>query len=79
MTAHEKTAAAIAAGCGGMQNIGSVSCCATRLRLRLKDLSLFNESIIGQIPEVKGILHRGDEIHVICGVNSIVYCRILQA
>ncbi|OKL35432.1 maltose/glucose-specific PTS transporter subunit IIC [Domibacillus mangrovi] len=56
----------IVEGLGGVQNIDVVDCCATRLRVTVKDESLFNEDIIKQTGS-KGIVKKGTGVQIIYG------------
>ncbi|MTV23420.1 PTS transporter subunit EIIC [Staphylococcus delphini] len=51
---------------GGPENIEIVDCCATRLRVTLKDTQKVNESLI-QSTDPKGIITKGNGIQIVYG------------
>ncbi len=59
--------------CGGRDNIQEISCCATRLRLQLKDVTLFKEHDIQKIPGVAGILFRQGQPQIVIGLDAAQY------
>lgn len=59
--------------CGGIHNIADIMCCATRLRLELKDSKLFNESEILLYSEVVGVLYRNGQPQIIMGLTAVDY------
>ena len=69
MNKYRAVAKAILEHCGGATNIGSVSHCATRLRLVLKDPSLSDELKLKTVPGLAGLLHRGSELHLVFGIE----------
>ncbi len=53
---------------GGLDNIDSISHCAVRLRISLKDSSLLSDANISKdIPEVKGLIEIFGEYHLVVG------------
>jgi len=64
--AATERAKTIVEGLGGSQNIDVVDCCATRLRVTIKDESLFNEGVIKQTGS-KGIVKKGTGVQIIYG------------
>ena len=58
--------AAIAKGCGGVDNVRDIDCCATRLRLTLNDGSLVDEAIL-KSTGASGVVAKGAGIQVIYG------------
>ncbi|MBP5458974.1 MAG: PTS transporter subunit EIIC [Clostridia bacterium] len=58
--------AAIAKGLGGVDNIVDIDCCATRLRLTLKDGNLVNEDML-KSTGASGVVVKGSGIQVIYG------------
>ncbi|MBQ9495537.1 MAG: phosphoenolpyruvate--protein phosphotransferase [Treponema sp.] len=64
--------------CGGSDNIDSLSCCATRLRIMLKDASLFDEARAKAIPDVAGVLYRDGQPHIVLGLKAVYYYELLQ-
>jgi len=53
-------------GLGGKENIDTVDCCATRLRVTINDEHLFNEDLI-KTTESRGIVKKGTGIQIIYG------------
>lgn len=53
-------------GLGGKDNIDTVDCCATRLRITINDPNLFNEETI-KTTESKGIIKNGKGVQIIYG------------
>lgn len=59
-------------GLGGAENVEEVSCCATRLRITVKDVGLVaNDSIWRDENEAMGVLRNGQYIQVIYGPHVI--------
>lgn len=56
----------IVVGLGGTSNIDVVDCCATRLRITIKDDSLVNDDIIKKTGS-KGIVKKGTGVQIIYG------------
>jgi phosphotransferase system IIB component len=57
---------------GGIDNISSISHCAVRLRLSLKNGSLLDKSNISEsVPEVKGIIKIFGEYHLVVGPSLV--------
>lgn len=63
---------------GGVKNIKSVTNCATRLRMYIKDGSKFKEEEIKKIKGVLGFSLVGDQYQVIVGPSAIHLCREMQ-
>lgn len=53
-------------GLGGKNNIDTVDCCATRLRVTINDPEKFNESLI-QSTESRGVVKQGTGVQIIYG------------
>ena len=66
-----QTSALITEGLGGSHNIQDVDCCATRLRITIKDPSLVSEKIL-KISGAKGIIQKGPNIQIIYGPQVTV-------
>ena len=76
---YEKLAAEIIGKVGGTENIHTVSHCATRLRVVLKDRSLANEKELRQLQGVLGSVYGSGQFQVILGENLFpVYDAILK-
>lgn len=56
----------IVKGLGGRENISDLDCCATRLRITLKDTTLAKDSDL-KASGASGVIHKGDAIQVIYG------------
>ena len=59
--------AAIIAACGGKENIANVSHCMTRLRVQLKDESLFDREAGKKVPGVIGLIEQNGEDQFVVG------------
>ena len=66
-----QTSALITEGLGGSHNIQDVDCCATRLRITIKDPSLVSEKIL-KTSGTKGIIQKGPNIQIIYGPQVTV-------
>ncbi len=64
--AAEETSAKILAGLGGKENIVTLDCCATRLRVTVKDESLVSDGTL-RASGASGIIRRGGGIQVVYG------------
>ncbi|MBL0847874.1 MULTISPECIES: glucose-specific PTS transporter subunit IIBC [Mammaliicoccus] len=53
-------------GLGGKDNIDTVDCCATRLRVTINDEKLFNEDVI-KTTESRGVVQKGTGVQIIYG------------
>ena len=54
------------AGLGGKDNIESLDCCATRLRVTVKDENLVSENLLKQ-SGARGVIQKGAGVQVIYG------------
>ena len=73
MTDHPKITDRIMQAVGGIDNIKSLSHCATRLRFVLIDKTKFNTQQLEQIPEVLSAVSSGDESQVVVGAKVTQY------
>lgn len=73
MTNHPKITDRIMQAVGGVDNIKSLSHCATRLRFVLIDKTKFNTQQLEQIPEVLSAVSSGDESQVVVGAKVTQY------
>lgn len=55
---------------GGFSNIATLTHCMTRIRLILKDSSLFNTEALKQVEGVKGVVFNGEQHQVIVGMGT---------
>lgn len=63
---QSERAAAVVAGLGGRDNLDDVDCCATRLRVTVKDGSKVNEAAL-KATGARGVIVRGNGVQVIYG------------
>lgn len=70
-TGHDELSAAITAGLGGKENISDVDCCATRLRITVKDAGKVNDDILKGTGS-RGIVKKGQGVQVIYGPQVAV-------
>lgn len=63
---------------GGAENIKSITNCATRLRMYIKDASKYDEETIKKIDGVMGTSIVGDQYQVIVGPKAIHLCKAIQ-
>ena len=61
----------ITAGLGGKANITDVDCCATRLRVTVKDPALVNDALL-KSTDSRGIVKKGQAVQVIYGPHVTV-------
>lgn len=61
----------IVEGLGGAQNIDELDCCATRLRVKVKDASKVNDALLKKSGSV-GIIKKGDGVQVVYGPRVTV-------
>ncbi len=69
--AKEDKSALIVEGLGGKENLANVDCCATRLRVTVKDSSLVNDALLKQ-SGASGIIKNGSGVQVIYGPRVTV-------
>ncbi len=69
--AKEDKSAMIVEGLGGVENLANVDCCATRLRVTVKDSSLVNDSLLKQ-SGASGIIKSGSGVQAIYGPRVTV-------
>lgn len=69
--ATDEVSAAITRGLGGKKNISDVDCCATRLRVTVKEAERVNDAILKQTGS-RGIVKRGQGIQIIYGPHVTV-------
>lgn len=63
--------AAILRGVGGSANLGDIDCCATRLRLTLKDTSVVDQALL-KSTGASGVVVKGSGIQVIYGPSVTI-------
>lgn len=69
--AKEDKSALIVEGLGGKDNLANVDCCATRLRVTVKDSTLVNDALLKQ-SGASGIIKSGSGVQVIYGPRVTV-------
>ena len=62
----ESTSSLIVRGLGGKENIKNVDCCATRLRVTVKDSSLVTDALLKK-SGAAGVIKRGNGVQVVYG------------
>ncbi len=67
----DPVSAAITKGLGGKDNISDVDCCATRLRITVKDSSKVSDAILKQTG-ARGVVKKGQGVQVIYGPQVTV-------
>ena len=65
-SSQDSTSALILSGLGGKNNLESLDCCATRLRVTVKDETLVSEAILKQ-SGARGVIQKGSGVQVIYG------------
>lgn len=68
---QSERAVSIIVALGGMDNLEDVDCCATRLRVTVKDEHLVNEEALKETGS-KGLIHKGKGVQVIYGPQVTV-------
>lgn len=78
MSDPAKIATQIMAAVGGIQNVKSLTHCATRLRFTLRDKQQFNQAQLEKMPEVLSTVVAGDKSQVVIGANVTKYYAAIQ-
>jgi PTS system maltose and glucose-specific IIC component len=60
---------ALVKGLGGDSNIKTIDNCYTRLRLKLKDPELVEETLLKEQTQAKGVIKNGENVHVVYGLT----------
>ncbi len=68
---QEQKSADILRGVGGADNLEEIDCCATRLRLTLRDGSLVNEEQLRRTG-ASGVIRRGNGVQIVYGPSVIL-------
>lgn len=74
---HTAKSGLVIQGLGGIMNIVEFDCCATRLRVTVKDGSLVNESLLKE-SGARGILQRGRGVQIIYGPQVTIIKNELE-
>ncbi len=72
---YRNTALNILNAIGGEKNIINVTHCATRLRLKLKDLNIVSDEILKSTEGVIGVLRKNDQYQIILGNDVANYYK----
>lgn len=67
MTREETIAQKLIQGLGGRENIVSLECCMTRLRVNPRDLARADQAALKKVDGVKGVIQTGNQIQIILG------------
>lgn len=70
-TGNDATSALILKGLGGKDNLSDVDCCATRLRITVKDSSKVNDGLLKE-SGAAGVIRKGNGVQVIYGPRVTV-------
>ena len=65
------TSELILEGLGGLENIEDLDCCATRLRVKIKDMEIVNSDILKQ-SGAAGVIKKGEGVQVVYGPRVTV-------
>ncbi len=68
---QSERAVAVIAGLGGKENLEEVDCCATRLRVTVKDGSKVNDAAL-KATGARGVIVRGNGVQVIYGPHVTI-------
>ena len=68
---QSERAAAVIAGLGGKDNLDEVDCCATRLRVTVKDGSKVDDAAL-KATGARGVIVRGNGVQVIYGPHVTI-------
>ncbi len=68
---YEKTAGEMIRLAGGVENISSITHCATRLRFFLKDKEQADMEAIKKVPGVLGCIYATDQLQIVFGQNVV--------
>lgn len=55
---------------GGFENVATLTNCMTRVRIVLKDRSLFNEEELRRVEGIKGVVDAGEQFQIIAGMGT---------
>lgn len=68
---YQKAAQKVVDQIGGVQNITGATHCVTRLRLILKDNSIYDRKVLEQIEGVKGVMFNSGQLQIIFGTGTV--------
>ena len=69
--APDKVSSLIVSGLGGRENISDIDCCATRLRVTVKDENLVKDTLLKD-SGASGVIHKGKGVQVVYGPSVSV-------
>lgn len=78
MSNNQSLASQIVKQAGGAKNIKSITNCATRLRMYIKNPNKFNQEEMEKIDGVMGVQLSGAQHQVIVGPTAIHLCKAIQ-
>ena len=62
----DRISALVLKGLGGKENLSDLDCCATRLRVTVKDATMIDDMLLKE-SGASGVIHKGDGVQVIYG------------
>lgn len=65
-SSHDAVSALILKGLGGKENISDIDCCATRLRVTVKDPNLVKDRLLKE-SGASGVIHKGNGVQAVYG------------
>jgi PTS system D-glucosamine-specific IIC component len=75
-TIYDRVSALILKGLGGKMNISDIDCCATRLRITVKDSELVKDEYLKE-SGASGVIHKGNGVQIIYGPQvSVVKSKL---
>ena len=73
---YDETSAMILKGLGGRSNISDIDCCATRLRVTVKESKSVNDGML-RASGASGVIHKGNGVQIIYGPQvSVVKSKL---
>lgn len=75
---YHELAATILSLIGGERNVSSLQHCATRLRFKINDMKLINETALNQTEGIAGVKKQANGIHIIIGQDVDEVYEILM-
>ena len=64
--------------CGGRDNLKDLECCTTRVRIEVSDLSKVDTNGLEDLPMVKGVWIRRNEVQLVIGLEAIKITSLLK-
>ncbi len=69
MSKYTEFAKSVLSATGGIENVGGVNHCATRLRLTVNDVEKADLEALKQVAGVMGVVNRGQEVQLVVGTD----------